>query len=374
MDRYLKAHIISDLDKKMVFIGGPRQVGKTTLSLDILRADESHPAYLNWDAPGVASSLMKGELPSSENLLIFDEIHKYENWRNLLKGIYDTHKSKTKFIITGSARLDYYHHGGDSLQGRYFYFRLHPLSAPELNLGADDLQRLLDFGGFPEPYFENSSIFWRRWQTERNKRVVQEDLLTLEEVVEVKKLDLLVKLMPGRVGSTLSIQSLSEDLSASHKTVERWMTIFENLYYVYRIPPYGPPKLRALKKAQKLYLWDWSLCEESGPKFENFVASHLLKYCHYKEDTTGTAMELRFLKDHDGREIDFVVLEDGNPVFAVEAKTGEKAVSPHINYFSERTRIPKFYQVHLGTRDVENQSKRYRILPFLTFCKEVGIP
>jgi uncharacterized protein len=374
MNRYIKSSIINDLEKKMVFIGGPRQVGKTTLSLDILGGQENHPAYLNWDAPGIAQKLRQGELPANEPILIFDEIHKYENWRNLVKGIYDTNKSSKKFLITGSARLDYYRHGGDSLQGRYFYYRLHPLSAPELGLASHGIERLLEMGGFPEPYFENSPSYWRRWQTERNKRVIQEDLITLEEVVEVKKLDLLVKILPERVGSTLSIQSISEDLSASHKTIERWVTILENLYFAFRIPPYGPSKIRALKKAQKLYLWDWSLCPERGAKVENMIASHLLKYCHYKEDTMGHQMELRFLRDTDSREVDFVVLKDGAPEFAVEAKTGERAVSPHIKYFAERTEIPIFYQVHLGSKDIENKEGRYRILPFLSFCKTVGVP
>jgi predicted AAA+ superfamily ATPase len=344
------------------------------MSLRLLGGNEDHPAYLNWDAPGVARGLRQGELPPDQKLLVLDEIHKYEQWRNLVKGIYDTNKSSRRFLITGSARLDYYRHGGDSLQGRYFYYRLHPLSAPELGLSADELDKLIQMGGFPEPYFENSPSYWRRWQTERNKRVVQEDLLTLEEVVEVKKLDLLVKMLPERVGSTLSVQSLSEDLAASHKTIERWVTILENLYFCFRIPPYGAPKVRALKKAQKLYLWDWSLCPERGAKIENMVASHLLKYCHYMEDTQGEEMDLRFLRDTDGREIDFVVLKNGKPQFAVEVKSGERQLSPHIPYFAERTDIPIFYQVHLGKKDQENKNGKYRVIPFINFCKTIGIP
>ena len=158
----------------------------------------------------------------------------------------------------------------------------------------------------------------------------------------------------------------------SHETVERWLKIFERMYYCFRIPPYGPPKVRAVKKEQKLYLWDWSIVPEPGPRFENFIASQLLKYCHFREDTEGYRMDLRFLRDTDRREVDFVVLEEGKPLFAVECKAGEKNINPSLYYFIERTKIPKFYQVHEGNRDFEKNG--VRVLPVRTFCKELQLP
>ena len=299
---------------------------------------------------------------------------KFARWRNLVKGFYDTNKSEVSFIITGSARLDYYRKGGDSLQGRYHYYRLHPFSLRELitQSNKDDLETLLKFGGFPEPFLRADQKFWRRWQRERLQRVIYSDIRDLENIREISLLELLADELPNRVGSPLSVKNLKELLQVSHNTVERWITIFERMYYCYRISPYGPPKVRAVKKEQKLYLWDWSLIPDPGARFENFVASQLLKYCHYIEDTEGIGMELRFLRDMDKREIDFVVLKDGRPHFAVESKTGESNVSPAIFYFKKRTRIPEFYQVHIGEKDYVKDG--VRVLPVQTFCKELQLP
>ena len=373
--RYIKNHIANDLKNRMVFIGGPRQVGKTTLSLTFLQKPvESHPAYLNWDNISIRSSLLKGELPPNEKQIVIDEIHKFARWRNLIKGFYDTNKSEVSFIITGSARLDYYSKGGDSLQGRYHYYRLHPFSLTELNTNPDkkDFEALLKFGGFPEPLLKAEEKFWRRWQKERLQRVIYEDIRDLENIKEISLLELLAQELPNRVGAPLSVKNIKEMLQVAHETAERWLTIFERMYYCFRIPPYGPPKVRAVKKEQKLYLWDWSLLQDHGPRFENFIASHLLKYCHFIEDTEGYSMELRFLRDTDKREVDFVVLKEGIPIFAVECKTGEKSISPAIFYFKERTPIPIFYQVHQGVKDY--QKNGVRVIPVETFCKELNLP
>ena len=291
-----------------------------------------------------------------------------------MKGIYDTEKSRRRIVVTGSARLDYYRKGGDSLANRYRYFRLHPFSLGELGASPTrgDLDALLRFGGFPEPFLRQDERELRLWQRDRIARVVRDDLRDLEQVREISLVEQLVDLLPARVGSPLSIKSLREDLEVDHKTVERWLQILENLYLCFRISPFGPPKVRAVKKERKLYLWDWSMVPEAGPRFENLVASQLLKYCHFVEDTAGHAMELRFLRDTDRREVDFVVLRDRKPAFAVECKTGERGVSPAIRYFSERTSIPRYYQVHFGDRHF--QTGKATVLPFLRFCRDIGLP
>jgi hypothetical protein len=374
--RYLEAAITAVLPRKMVFVGGPRQVGKTTLALSLLGkgADAAHPAYFNWDDPRAAARVRRLELPPGEPLLVLDEIHKYARWRNLVKGIYDTEKSRRRIVVTGSARLDYYRKGGDSLANRYRYFRLHPFSLRELNASPTkgDVDALLRFGGFPEPFLLQDEREHRIWQRDRITRVVRDDLRDLEQVREISLVEQLVDLLPARVGSPLSIKSLREDLEVDHKTVERWITILENLYLCFRISPFGPPKVRAVKKERKLYLWDWSMTPEGGARFENLLASQLLKYCHFIEDTEGHAMELRFLRDTDKREVDFVVLKDRKPLFAAECKSGERGVSPAIRYFAERTSIPRFFQVHLGDRHFE--SGAVTVLPFRTFCRELSLP
>jgi len=360
----------------MVFLGGPRQVGKTTFSLTLLgkNATEKRPAYLNWDDPRVPPRLRQGQLPPDENLLLFDEIHKYARWRNLIKGIYDTEKSTRRILVTGSARLDYYRKGGDSLANRYRYFRLHPFSVMELNSNPTnkDLETLLRFSGFPEPLFLQDEREWRIWQRDRISRVVRQDLRDLEQVREISLIEHLVELLPSKLGSPLSILSLREDLSVDHKTVERWLQILENLYFCFRIAPFGTTRIRAVKKEKKLYLWDWSMAVSDGARFENLVAAQLLKYCHLVEDTEGFRMELRFLRDTDKREVDFVVMKDGAPIFAVECKTGEKSMSPHAIYFAERTPIPRFYQVHRGEKAYSKG--KVTVLPFLQFCKKLKMP
>jgi predicted AAA+ superfamily ATPase len=374
--RYLRQAVAGGLKRKMVFVGGPRQVGKTTLALGFLGegATERHPAYLNWDHPGIRSSVRNAELPPEEPLLVFDEIHKYARWRNLLKGIYDTEKSRRQILVTGSARLDYYRKGGDSLTGRYRYFRLHPFSLRELtrNPSRSDLDRLLTFGGFPEPLFSQNAAEHRIWQRDRLAHIVREDLRDLEHVREISLVEHLADLLPSRVGSPLSVKSLREDLQVDHKTAEHWLQILKNLYVCFRISPYGAPKIRAVKKERKLYLWDWSTVEDAGPRFENLVASQLLIYCHWMEDTEGYSMVLRYLRDTDKREVDFVVLRDRKPLFAVECKSGEKAVGPALRYFAERTPIPRFYQTHLGERHYS--TGKVTVLPFIRFCEELELP
>ncbi len=375
--RYLRPAVEQTLEsRKMAFIGGPRQVGKTTLALDLLgpAATELHAAYFNWDDPRVPPRLRRAELPPDEPLVLFDEIHKYARWRNLLKGIYDTEKSFRKIVVTGSARLDYYRKGGDSLANRYRYFRLHPFSLPELSRAASraDLDALLAFGGFPEPLFRQNAAEHRIWQRDRLSRVIREDLRDLERVREVSLVEHLVDLLPERVGAPLSVANLRQDLEVDHKTVEHWLQILENLYVCFRVAPFGAPRIRAVKKERKLYLWDWSVVPDPGARFENLVACQLLKYCHWVEDTEGYRMELRFLRDTDKREVDFVALRDGRPIFAVECKTGERGVGAALRYYAERTPIPRFFQVHRGERHFA--SGKITVVPFARFCADTQMP
>lgn len=375
--RYLRPAIEKALSrKKMVFLGGPRQVGKTTLALALLGpgASPKHPAYFNWDDPRARPRLRNAELPPGEPLLVLDEIHKYARWRNLVKGIHDVEKAARGIVVTGSARLDYYRKGGDSLAGRYRHFRLHPFSLPEWEkvAGTADLEDLLAFGGFPEPLFSQNAAEHRIWQRDRLSRVVREDLRDLERVREISLVEHLVDLLPERVGSPLSIANLRRDLDVDHKTVARWLQILENLYVCFRLPPYGTPRIRAVKKEQKLYLWDWSSITDPGARFENLVASQLLKFCHWIEDTEGHRMELRYLRDTDKREVDFVVLRDRRPLFAVECKTGPRGVASAVRYFASRTPIPRFFQVHRGEGSFA--TGKATVLPFSRFCSELGMP
>lgn len=144
---------------------------------------------------------------------------------------YDCHKHRTRLsiLVTGSARLDYYRKGGDSLQGRYHYYRLHPFSLRELDseLKRSSLETLLKFGGFPEPLFAADETAWRRWQREHRDRVLREDLRDLERVREVSLIELLLTHLPGCIGSPLSVANLSQLLQVAHATAENWIAILE---------------------------------------------------------------------------------------------------------------------------------------------------
>ena len=357
----------------MVFVGGARQVGKTTLALSFLNPSKvSHPAYLSWDISLHKEKIIKHQFPLKHKRIVLDEIHKFAQWRGLMKGLYDEHGQTHSFLVTGSARLDYFSKGGDSLLGRYHYYRLHPFSLCEIHKKPtqSDLEQLLNFGGFPEPFLKQSKTYSKRWVRERRQRIINEDLRDLKQVKEVSLIYLLVESLPERVGPPLSIRSLREDLGVSHQTVESWITLLENLYMVFRVAPYGTRKIRAVKKERKLYFLDWSPISNKSIRFENLVACNLLKYCHYHEDVNGDDMELRFIRDTDKREVDFVVIKNGTPLFGVECKTGDSHLSNTIKYFRQRTRIPLWFQVHSGSRDYGDEKKSGRVLPFITFCAD----
>jgi uncharacterized protein len=330
--RYLAAQVVEDLDSKMVFIGGPRQVGKTSLARSLLPAPG---AELNYDIAAQRLAILRRELPPGA-FWFFDEIHKFRGWRDYLKGLFDEHRGSRRILVTGSARLDLYRFGGDSLQGRYFYLRLHPFSVAELGGHADALAPLLALGGFPEPFLTGSERFARRWSLAYRERLVREEVASLESVSDLGRLELLAGALPERVGSPLSLNALREDLQVSHQTVSRWADMLERVYGIFRIAPFGAPKLRAVKKERKHYHYDWSVVPDPGARFENLVASHLLKWVEYEADSQGRELELRYYRDIDGREVDFVVVERRQPIAFVECKLNDEGVTSGLKYLKAR--------------------------------------
>ena len=292
--------------------------------------------YLNWDDDEARTRILNGAFPR-EGMLVFDELHKYGRWRNFVKGLFDRDRhlggDALKILVTGSARLDLYRRGGDSLQGRYHHLRLHPLSLKEANCRLKDL---LALGPFPEPLLAGSLAQARRWSRQYRSRLVREDVADLERVTEMGAIENLSVRLPALVGSPLSLNALREDLQVAHKTVERWMDIFERLMFVFRLDPFGPPRIKAVKKSRKHYLFDWTSIEDDGARFENVVAFHLLKECHYLEDTEGRDTELKFFRDIEGREVDFVQLENKKPIRFIECKLSDTTISPALLYLSRK--------------------------------------
>jgi hypothetical protein len=362
VDRYLRSQVVADLKRKMVFLGGPRQVGKTTLAKRLLRSES---AYFNWDYGEHRQKILRMEFPN-QPLLVLDELHKYRKWRNYLKGLYDVKKDQYRILVTGSARLDYYRFGGDSLQGRYHYLRLHPLSAAELRLkSAAQLRELIALSGFPEPYFSGSADEARRWSREHREFLIQEELRDLESVHDTGQLLLLMLRLPDLVGSPLSINSLTEDLQISHKTIARWLKILERIYAIFRLVPFGAPTIRAIKKSLKHYHFDWNVVLDDGARFENVVASHLLKWIHHQIDTKGRELELRYFRDIDGREVDFVVLENRKPLSFIEAKWNDGDIVPGLKYLKERFPAAEAWQISAtGKKDYVSR-EGIRVAPAL---------
>jgi predicted AAA+ superfamily ATPase len=344
MRRYLQDQVEADLDEKMVFLGGPRQVGKTTLARAIQPTDQG---YLNWDIPADRARILRRELPDT-GLWVFDELHKNRRWRNFLKGLYDEFRDSHQILVTGSARLDLYRFGGESLQGRYHYLRLHPLSFAEIGAkSADDVNALLTLGGFPEPFLRGSAARARRWSVEYRTRLIRDEVTSLETVRDLGAMEQLMLALPERVGRPLSRNALREDLQLNHQTVSRWLDIFERLYAIFRIAPFGAARLRAVKQEQKHYHYDWSQVPGEGARFENLIASHLLKWVHYQFDTEGRELELRYFRDVDGREVDFVVVERRRPVLMVEVKLAAESPSRALRYLRQRFPACDAIQVHL---------------------------
>jgi uncharacterized protein len=358
--RYLVDNILRDLDEKMVFIGGARQVGKTFMAKYIAQNHYKSSDYLNWDVREDRKNIIQSSFKGDAGIILFDEIHKYKDWKNYLKGQFDKHHEYFKILVTGSARLDVYRRGGDSLMGRYFYYRLHPFSLaecigkinslkPQEEIEIADvpaaagktLEALIKFGGFPEPFLKQSERDLRRWHTQRLERLVKEDIRDLENIRDFSALQILVDLIPIKVGA------------------------------LFRIYPFTNKKIKSLKKEPKLYLWDWSeITENKGAKLENIVASHLLKLCHHLHDADGYKTELFFLRDIDGREVDFLVTNDGKPWFAVEVKASSKEIARNLTYFGDRLNIPFLYQI-VDERNIDIRKDKIRILSMEKFLSSL---
>ena len=347
--RYISAHIHNDLKKKMVFVGGPRQVGKTTLAQAILDASPNGGRYFNWDYDEDRRDILGKRWHNSDKLLVFDELHKYPRWKGWLKGIYDVSHQRHSFLVTGSARLDLYRRGGDSLMGRYHYWRLHPFTLDEIPSGmtaADAYHRLMTVGGFPEPFLDGNEREARRWRKERFDRVLREDIRDLEPIRNIQLLGLFLDALRHRVGGMITLSNLAGEIEVSPKTAKAWLELLERMYLVFAVRPYSRSIPRAILKPPKVFFFDNAdVIGNEGARFENLVATHLLKRLHYTEDREGHRCELRYIRDKEGREVDFVILKDGAIQELIEVKYAEENISRSLRYYVKRLRPKKATQI-----------------------------
>lgn len=351
--RYLTTTIADDAlaSGKMAFISGPRQVGKSTLARMLVADSRNYFLHDDEDFRRAwAKSPERAIAGRGSGPIVLDEIHKDRAWKRKLKGIYDQQGRELPMIVTGSARMGYYRKGSDSLLGRYLPYHLHPLSvgestrphSPDQILGdpgevAYPWADLLRLGGFPEPLLGGRVNQANRWSRLRLERLVFEDSRDFRNISDVNAFRLLIELLPERVGSLLSVNALREDVGKAYATVRAWVELLDVLYFCFSIRPYAKRLRRVVKAEPKLYLYDILRIpdKELGKRRENLAALHLLKACHYWTDVAHGEFQLRFVRDKDGRELDFLILRDGEPWMAIECKSEAKSPARSLVHFSE---------------------------------------
>lgn len=355
MKRFIEQDIIKDLSRKMVFLGGPRQVGKTTLVKEILKKfsykKSKKGLYLNWDFDEDRYKIIEKKWDEDHQLIVFDELHKYRLWKNWVKGIYDKTHPLHKILVTGSARLDVYRRGGDSLLGRYHYWRLHPLTLdelpPKMSL-KEGFRRLMTVGGFPEPFLDGNEQSARRWRRERFDRILKEDIRDLESIKRIQDLSLFVDMLRRSGGQLIVLSNIAQKIQISPKTAKLWLEALNRMYVCFSVWPYTKQLSRAIQKPPKVYFFDNAdLISETdeGPCFENLIATHLLKKIHYLEDSKGFQFELKYIRDKESREVDFIIVKE-NKVFAlIEVKLSDDKISRSLQYYSEKLKPKHSLQI-----------------------------
>jgi hypothetical protein len=350
--------------RQMALVSGPRQVGKTTTCRELASA------YLDWDNAEHRRVILAGPAQVAERLGLarlaekpvvatIDEVHKYRGWRGFLKGLYDTYSDRVRVLVTGSSRLDIYRRGGDSLMGRHFRFRMHPLSIAEV-LHSDppgdavvrapsaipdvEYRTLLEHGGFPEPFVKRDPKFTRRWQGLRNEQLMRQDVRDLTRIQELGQLEVLANLLAERSGSQIVYGNLSGEIGASVDTVRRWIETLAGLHFAFLVRPWFRNLGRALRKEPKIYLRDWSLVGDPGARAETFVACHLLKAVEGWTDLGLGRFDLHYLRDKEKREVDFLVVRDRRPWFLVEAKASDTSLSPALARYQKATGCAHAFQ------------------------------
>jgi uncharacterized protein len=339
MMRHIFTQVRNDLALKMVFVTGPRQVGKMHLAR-MLMPEFARPQYLNFDVPEDANLIRARSWPLHCGLLVFDELHKMKGWKQYLKGVFDGRDENQAIMVTSSARMETFRQGGESLAGRYFHFHLLPFSVRELAgqmEAAEALERLNALGGFPEPFLSGSQDHAARWRSQYYTDLVREDILEFSRINEIRAMKNLLEMLRSRTGSPLSFNAIAEDLQIAPQTVKRYIGILESLYIVFLVRPFHRNVARSILKEPKLYFYDTGLViGDEGARFENTFAVSLLKHVRFVNDTTAKGLSLAYLRNKDGREVDFVLAEGEKVRELIEVKVTDGHPAPALGYFKSR--------------------------------------
>ena len=361
-------------DRQMVFVSGPRQVGKTT----VCEGFQSH--YLNWDKGSDRDLILKGEDAVAETVganqakkqlpvLTLDELHHFKKWKQFLKGFFDTYGKKVRLLVTGSARMNVYKRGGDSLMGRYFPYRMHPLSVGELlhptvqdtettsstEIRTADWNRLIEFGGFPEPFTRGDKMFLRKWRQLRFEQLLREDIRKDTSIRELDQIESMARILSERSGEQLVYASLGKEVQVSEITTRNWVATLCSFYFGFLVKPWSQHIENAIRKTPKWFLRDWSGIADIGKRNETMLACHLLKAVQYWTDMGFGVCDLYYIRDKQKKEADFLVSKDGKPWFLAEAKTSDTKLSPALSAYQKATGSRHAFQVvfNLPFEDVD---------------------
>lgn len=362
MERIQKAAIIKDLSRKMVFLVGPRQAGKTWLARDIAKTYQSS-LYLNYDHLPDRKVIQDQSWLPTANLLVLDELHKMPSWKNYLKGLYDTRPASMAILVTGSARLDIYDQLGDSLAGRYFRHRLMPLSLAELHQTGQDchIEKLIERGGFPEAYLAEDNTEANRWRIQYINSLLSTDIFEIDTIRNIKAMQTVFQLLRNRVGSPISFQSLAQDAEVSPTTVKSYIQLLEALYVVFRVHPYSKNIARSLLKEPKIYFFDTGLVDgDAGIKLENLVACSLLKHVYGKIDYLAQDYALHYLRTKDAQEVDFALTHNQEIEQIIEVKLSDRNLTKPLIMFHKKYNYPAIQLVQFLR--TEHQQEGIQIL------------
>ena len=318
--------------KKIILITGPRQVGKTTIT----KSFSGSLVHLNYDSEEDRQIYLEKSWDRKKDFIVFDELHKMKNWKRWLKGLFDTEGNSPRLVVTGSASLNIYKKFGDSLAGRYFLYRVHPLDIKELLTLSPKknpkqlIDNLMNYGGFPEPFIEGNTKFYNLWKKTHLDVILKQDLIYQESLRDIKSIEVLIDLLKKRVAKPISYSSLASDLQTSDKTVKKWLEILENSYVLFKLLPYHKNLARSYLKRAKYYFYDIARVMDEGARLENLVAGSLLKECHFRQDCLGENWELYYIGKRGGFEIDFLIVKDDKPHIALELKLSDDSLSKNL--------------------------------------------
>lgn len=373
MERAQKERILRDLKKKMVLLAGPRQSGKTTLAKEIAQ-EFTTSVYLNYDRLEDRKLIKKEAWLPSVELIILDEIHKMPEWKNYLKGIYDTKLPIQKILVTGSARLEIFNQVGDSLAGRYYLHHLMPFSPSECEQMhiPYTIDRFLERGGFPEPFLESNAMDANRWRLQYVDSLLREDVLNFDRIQNLNAIRLIFELLRDRIGSPISYSSIAEDVNISANTVKKYIQILEALYIIFRVQPYSKNIARSILKEPKIYFFDNGLVRgDDGIKFENLVACSLLKHVYSRIDYQAKMYSLHYLQTKEKREVDFALVCEKKIEKIIEVKNSNGDIHPGLRYFHEKYQIPAIQVVKELKR--ERMDDGIEVMQGLTFLKSLDL-